>query len=374
MSLHRAPSKNMNTDMNESLIDIDDNDIVGIDRVPNFQPIFNSNLNFKNNNGTYDKVSNSENAENMAQLQNSLMFLVNKCEQLQAQLSSQTPDSNSNRHIQSVEKGETFKVSTRVPPFYSDKPDLWFHQVEAQFRNNHITRDQTKYDIVVSNLDPKYLDIVAHIIRDPPNENKYDLFKSTLIKEYQLSDEKRLTQLLQGIDLGDQKPSALLRKMREVSKGIVNEQVLETLWSSKLPETVRAIIVSINIGLEEKAQAADKILDRVKFEISATDHEKYRNGKTVNQTHELALQIAALSKQLEALNKKVNNSSFQSPSRFQSRSQSRSRHNRNTNNNTNKTDEKKYDQCWYHFKFNDNAIKCTDWCKYNPKFNEKQKN
>lgn len=74
--------------------------------------------------------------------------------------------------MQSNESMEVFIVSTKVPPFYSAKPDLWFLQVQAQFRNNKIGI----YDIVVSNLDPKYLDVIAHFIRNPPDENKYDTF------------------------------------------------------------------------------------------------------------------------------------------------------------------------------------------------------
>lgn len=91
------------------------------------------------------------------------------------------------------------------------------------------------------------------------------------IKEYQHFDEKPLTQLLQGLDIDDQEPSALLRQMREIS----TKQVLETLWSSKLPVTLQAIIAPINISLKEKAQTTDKIIiaDRAKFETSAVNYD-----------------------------------------------------------------------------------------------------
>lgn len=305
---------------------------------------------------------------------------MNQCNQLQEQLTANSVsnnNSNKNTPKEQQENVEFFKVSTKVPPFYTDKPDLWFHQVEAQFRNNKITCDQTKYDVVVSSLDPKYLDVVAHIIRDPPALNKYDVFKSTLVTEYQHSDEKRLMQLLQGIDLGDRKPSALLRQMREISKGIVTDKILETLWSHKLPETVRAIIVSINITLDEKAQTADKILDTANFETAATSQisADTRINNNTTQTSDLAAQIAALTKQVEDMSKHFNNRSrshSNSRHHWQPRSRSRSRNTKNKNNTNNSN--KKYEQCWFHFKFNENAQKCTDWCKFNPDFQNKQKN
>lgn len=128
-----------------------------------------------------------DNAHEFSVLNQNMSLLMNRCEQLQAKLDQNTNtnsnffDASSIIPTQSNESMEVFKVSTKVPPLYSEKPDLWFHQVEAQFRNNKIGTDQTKYDIVVSNLDLIYLDVVAHIIRNPPDENKYDTFKSTLI-------------------------------------------------------------------------------------------------------------------------------------------------------------------------------------------------
>lgn len=376
MPLYRTPDKSMSATNSDSLIDMDDNNTnSGLVNLQSNSRNINENT---NTNSNMINRSDDDGSENLSQFQRNLTFLMNKCEQLQTQVNQNARNNNSNSNTQINEPVEVFKVTTKVPPFYSERPDLWFHQVEAQFRNNKISIDQTKYDIVVSGLDPKYLDVVAHIIRNPPVENKYETLKTTLISEFQHSDEKRLTQLLQGIDLGDRKPSALLRQMREISKGIVTDNVLETLWSSKLPGTLRAIIASINISLEEKAQTADKILDRSKFETSAATNVAQNlnptNDFSVNSV-DLTAQIAALTKQVENLSKKFNNFSSHSRSRSRSRSSSRFNKNKNSNFNANNENEKKeYEQCWYHFKFNENARNCTDWCKFNADFQKQQKN
>lgn len=359
--MQRTPIKNMSTPNNKSLIDIDDEDFNGngFGRTDNFD----SNLN-TGSNTNIGTNSNIDNTDCLAQMRNQMNQLIDKCSQLQAIVDHNTNNINENTQSNPRDTVEVFKVATKVPPFYSDKPDLWFHQVEAQFRNNKIIRDQTRYDLLVSSLDPKYLDVIAHIIRDPPLHDKYETLKTALIKEFQHSDEKRLTQLLQGIDLGDRTPSALLRQMREISKGIVTDKILETLWSSKLPETIQAIIASINITLDEKAQTADKVQDRINFQTSATTsvpHIPNNSNITQVQACQLTAQIAELTRQFGEFSKK-----FSDQPRTRSRSRSR-------NNNTNNNEKKKFEQCWYHFKFNTNARNCTDWCKFNAEFKDKQK-
>lgn len=43
---------------------------------------------------------------------------------------------------------ETFRVGVRVPPFYPEKPSLWFSQMEAQFALSNIKVDDTKYYVI----------------------------------------------------------------------------------------------------------------------------------------------------------------------------------------------------------------------------------
>lgn len=363
MPVQHTPIKNMTTNMNGSLIDIED-ERIDFGRQVNTDPNANASgshaFSTPNDNGN-DIISH----ENFILMRDNMSELMQRCEQLQTQLAAQN-NNRSNAPINNT--AENHKLSLKFPIFHADKPDLWFCQVEAQFRNNRITRSQTKYDHVVASLDPKYLDVIAHIIRDPPAQEPYEKIKSILIKEFQHSDEARLKTLLQGINLGDLKPSVLLRQMRETSKNMISDIVLETLWSSKLPETLRAIIACMNVDLDEKAQKADKILDRSNFETSTISHANQStpisNANSV-QSCELTAQIAALTKQVSELANKFNDRS-----RTRSRSQSRSRSNSNSNKNDDK-EKKKYDQCWFHFKFNDDAKKCYDWCKHNAEFKQK---
>jgi hypothetical protein len=45
------------------------------------------------------------------------------------------------------------RVGVRVPPFWTEKPAVWFAQLEGQFALSVITQDETKFYNVISHLD-----------------------------------------------------------------------------------------------------------------------------------------------------------------------------------------------------------------------------
>ncbi|XP_035204524.1 uncharacterized protein LOC118179461 [Stegodyphus dumicola] len=124
---------------------------------------------------------------------------------------------------------ETCKVSVKIPSFWPEKPEILFLQIEAQFDTNAITVDSTKFNYVVSQLEPKYVEIIWDIITDKTSGNKYALVKERLLNTFKESENKRIKRLVAGLDLGDVKPSQLLQKMRSLATDGVSDKVLKTL-------------------------------------------------------------------------------------------------------------------------------------------------
>ena len=54
----------------------------------------------------------------------------------------ETPDSSEGGHI--------YMPAMRLPPFWPDRPGLWFAQAEAQFAFATVTSERTKFDYVIS--------------------------------------------------------------------------------------------------------------------------------------------------------------------------------------------------------------------------------
>ncbi|XP_035224870.1 uncharacterized protein LOC118197470 [Stegodyphus dumicola] len=123
-------------------------------------------------------------------------------------------------------KEEIARVSVKIPPFWAEKPEIWFYQVEAQFSICGITAEETKFNYLVSQLEAKFVESLWDIISDN-SKTKYTAAKERLLNTFKESENKRLQRLLTGIDLGDSKPSQLLQKMRNLTTDGISDKVLK---------------------------------------------------------------------------------------------------------------------------------------------------
>ena len=126
-------------------------------------------------------------------------------------------------------------VSVKLPPFWPSDPDLWFAQVEAQFATRGITVEQTKYEYIVSALAPDTATTVRDLILTPPANTPYTTLKRELIKRTGGSNQQKLQKLLNEVELDDQKPTQLLRRMRQLWRTDTSEDLMRELFLQKLP-------------------------------------------------------------------------------------------------------------------------------------------
>ena len=136
---------------------------------------------------------------------------------------------------------EVNKVTIKIPPFWADRPEIWFFQIEAQFAINRITSEETKFNYLVSQLEPKYVENIWDIISSE-NSSKYSAAKQRLLNIFKESEDKKISRLFTGIDLGDLNPSQLLRKMQSLAGEDVSNKVSRTLWLGKLPDSIKNIL------------------------------------------------------------------------------------------------------------------------------------
>ncbi|XP_035211021.1 uncharacterized protein LOC118185286 [Stegodyphus dumicola] len=153
---------------------------------------------------------------------------------------------------------ELCKVSVKIPPFWLDRPEIWFFQVEAQFKIIGIISEETKFNYLVSQLEPKHVENIWDIITST-SATKYAESKTRLLDLFKESESTRIKKLLTGIDLGNLKPSQLLQKLKSVATSDVSENLTKTLWLEKLPDSMRNIILVSDEELPKLAIMADKI-------------------------------------------------------------------------------------------------------------------
>lgn len=251
--------------------------------------------------------------------------------------------------------GDVFRVGVRIPPFWPEKPAIWFAQIEGQFAISSITADSTKFYYVIGQLDPQYAAEVEDIIVSPPETDKYEKLKLELIKRLSASREKKVKQLLTHEELGDRKPSQFLRHLQHLAGPGVPEDFLRMIWTSRLPNSTQTIIASqqLTSSLDVLADLADRIHDVVPTAQVASTSSTTPGSSFDDMTR----QIAELTKQVQSLTAQVNRQSrsphLSSPSNRRRSSSTRSQSN-----------YRKFPMCWYHSKFGTDASKCVKPCDF----------
>lgn len=249
----------------------------------------------------------------------------------------------------STPKERIMGVSVKVPPFWRKNVKIWFIQLEAQFNNINITSELTKYNHVLSGIDTDVLDKIGDFVINPPRNDQYSKLKELLIGLYADSKSMQVKKLLTEIELGDKKPSQLLREMRSLADQQIGDDFLRNMFIQRLPSNVRAVLASSDDSLEKLASMADKIL-----EIASPSFVNEVSKPSDN----IQSQVNALQKQIQELTTAISNIG-----KIQYRSRSRNRRMRSK---SNSRDNSKFPNCYYHHKFGAQARRCEKPCAFTP--------
>lgn len=265
-------------------------------------------------------------------------------------------------------------VGLKLPPFWPNDPTLWFAQVEAQFVTRGITTQQTKFAYVVSSLQSEVAQEVRDILLQPPAQDPFNKIKSELIRRTSASEQKRLHQLLISEELGDRKPSQLLRRMRQLlGANVLEESILKQLFLQRLPINAQLILASSSdsVDIDRLANIADKILEVTPFSpapmvSTVTPPTAVSAIHTTSDMEELRNLVSKLSLQVDTLSKQVQKFTRQ---RSSSRDKSGGRRSRSSS-----SRPRQQEICWYHAKYGERALKCTLPCNYVNKVTVEQSN
>lgn len=151
-------------------------------------------------------------------------------------------------------------VSLKLPPFWTEEPTTWFHQVQAQFDLRHITADSTRYNYVIAALDSSTAKRVAHAINNPPTDNKFQTIRAELCQLFERTQASKDHELFTLAGLGDRRPSAMLRHIKNLNSDPAT--LLRALLLQQLPSDVRAVMAGSSFETTEAlAKTADRIME-----------------------------------------------------------------------------------------------------------------
>lgn len=248
--------------------------------------------------------------------------------------------------------------AVKMPNFIPADPALWFHMIESTFElatPKPITESKTKYNYCVATLPADAAVLVRDVILNPDATDPYQKLKDAIVTRCGESKTQEIKHLLAGEQLGDRKPSELLRIMqrRAESHSVADDLLLE-LFLQQLPNNVQSILASVQpLSPQKAAEVADRIMEVSFNQVTV-------NSATNSATNDSCniFSNSQIMDELKFLRKEV--------AKLRSRSHSRSRnHSRNSSPSS--------DLCWYHSKFKSKARKCIEPCSYKEKENENGK-
>lgn len=252
-------------------------------------------------------------------------------------------------------------VTSRIPEFWTEMPRIWFAQFEAIMMPQK-QGDDVKFNVVVSKLSRDALQQISDILLSPPAANKYQAVKERLLQVFEESAERQFQKLVGEMELGSQKPSQLLRKMRDLGRNTqVSEQTLRNLWMSRMPAAVRAVTaVSNEQDLDNLAKIADKVVESVaNGEISevSSGHQSHISGFPMNDLltmmNSLKMEVASLRAQVDRNGRRGNRSKYDRRSRSRSSSRVRNQNHPNW-------------LCRFHYRYRSRANRCEKPCAWDP--------
>ena len=236
-------------------------------------------------------------------------------------------------------------VNIKIPPYWASDPQVWFTQVEAQFATRGISAQKTKYEYVVASLAPEIAIEVRDLILTPPVDTPYDTLKAQLIGRTAASKQKRLQLLLTAEELGDRKPSQLLRRMQQLmGDKRIDDSLVRELFLQRLPTNVRMVLASAGptMGLNDLAQLADKIMEVAVPSVAALTTSPF-----AAELDQLRAEVAGLTKLVKSLSLPAHRP--RGSSRRSSPSPSR-------------PPSPAAEVCWYHRRYGEKAQKCRPPC------------
>ncbi|CAG9760649.1 unnamed protein product [Ceutorhynchus assimilis] len=188
---------------------------------------------------------------------------------------------------------------------------VWFTYIEAIFATRKLTSDKSKYNILAFSISPELATEVRDILLNPPEQNTSGTLKKVIIKRTTLSDQSRIQKLLRIEELGEEKPSHLLRKIQQLlgEKATTDKSVIKELFLQKLPSNVKTVLAAMDdsSNLELQAEIADRVMEvNLDIQVASTHQQKNEMDTFFQHPCQCQKNNLALSKDIKEILKSLN--------------------------------------------------------------------
>ena len=190
-------------------------------------------------------------------------------------------------------------------------------------------------------MSPQHAAEVRDLILQPPAADPYVKLKEELIKCTLLLSSDVFNYYFSSEDLGDRKPSQLLRHIEQLlgdKATTADRSFLRQLFLQRLPPNVRMVLASTkdDKDLESLASLADKVVEVAAPTVSTVQTSETTQSQLSKELEQLCGEVVHLQKLVTSLSATKHPSPPTRPS----------------------------DLCWYHARFAEKSAKCIQPCSW----------
>lgn len=262
------------------------------------------------------------------------------------------------------------------PPFVENHPNIWIIQLDLYFARAKISDETLRFQTAASLLPPHHVMEFIDMIRQPP-ANAYSKLCEALQARLGTTTEEKLRSLLESQELGDQRPTQLLRHMQEITSPYLKEgdsPLVRQIFLKAMPPAVAPFLqfLPADSSLETLAGTADRVISAIPRANAAINAvQQSANGCDCPQALRNKEELSGIKQQLNDIQRMLSRMSHRdrssSRARPAQRQQSTQRRNSPAAPKTSENQPANSDRklCWYHHKFGENARSCVKPCAYN---------
>lgn len=252
----------------------------------------------------------------------------------------------------------------QLVPIWTSNIHSWFIYAENEFMALDITDQRLRFQATLRCLTRDLYEEITPQMTDPQTLNAYDLLKAALLKRLALTDKQRADELFRDCELGANKPTQLLRRMRQLLNGQqLDELFLRQLFLQRLPTQAQTALAACrSVPLDELAETADAVLEAFTPSLNAIRTPPAPPPIPVAGPSTQYVPLEDFKKMFAEL------MHIKAELRQRSRSRSYGRHRYRSSSRrsrqSSQSPRRHPDWCWYHERWGDKAHKCVQPCAY----------
>lgn len=180
-----------------------------------------------------------------------------------------------------------------LPHFTGENVSHWIKLCEYAFKTYNVTDVNHKVYLLFRAL-PSDMQLELGSLLDSNDDDKFSKLKERLVKLTAIPTQRRLEKLLGEAELGDRKPSAFLRHLRELAgTDECDAKLLRSIFLSRLPRNISQILAPMSgESLDAIAESADKIYEFMPQHSYNSNSRNY--ASTISDVSQLPFGISTL--------------------------------------------------------------------------------